>query len=291
MGLVSMKPMLAVARENQYAVGAFNTVDYLSTKAVIDAAVELNAPVIIQASVKTVKYWGHTTMVSWMQDLAADVKIPVAFHLDHCKDIDFIQQCIDAGWTSVMIDASSFPFEQNLAMTRDVVERASKKNIAVEAELGEIGGVEEDIVVAEEDAHLADPDKAVEFCKDLPLAVFAPAIGTAHGVYKGEPKIAFDRIEDIAKRTGIPLALHGGTGLSDEVFKKSISLGCAKVNISTELKHVFIDSIVEYQKSGGVYEPLKALTAQYDAIKKAMSKHIVLFGGEGRAEDQSKYSQ
>lgn len=292
MGLVSMKPMLAVARDNRYAVGAFNIVDYLSIKAIVDAAEELDAPVIVQTSTKTVRYWGHATIVNWMRELAGDSPVPVALHLDHCKDIEFIQQCIDAGWTSVMIDASSFPFEQNLALTKDVVARAHPKGIGVEAELGEIGGVEEDIRVAEEDAHLADPDKAVEFCRDLPLAVFAPAIGTAHGVYKGEPKIAFDRIETIAQRTGLPLALHGGTGLSDEVFRKAISLGCAKVNISTELKHLFIDSIVEYQRNGGVYEPLKALDAQYNAIKQAMGRHIVRFGSEGRASrDRTSYEK
>ena len=136
-----------------------------------------------------------------MKDLAEDSPVPVALHLDHCKEVEFIQQCIDAGWTSVMIDASSLPYEENLAMSAEVVRRASAKNVGVEAELGEIGGVEEDIIVAEEDAHLADPDKAIAFCEQVSLAVFAPAIGTAHGVYKGEPKIAFDRLEKIANAT------------------------------------------------------------------------------------------
>ncbi|MBN2327797.1 MAG: class II fructose-bisphosphate aldolase [Candidatus Omnitrophica bacterium] len=286
-----MKPMLAVARRKKYAVGAFNTVDYLSTQAVIHAAEELDAPVIIQFSVKTVKYWGHAALVNWMRELAGNAGIPVAMHLDHCKDVDFIQQCIDAGWTSVMIDASSKPFEENLALSKEVVERASKAGVAVEAELGEIGGVEEDIQVADEDAHLADPEKAVRFCREMDLAVFAPAIGTAHGVYKGEPKIAFDRLEEISRRTGVPLALHGGTGLSDEVFKRCIALGCAKVNISTQLKYVFIDSIVEYNRNGGAYEPLKALEHQYHKIKEEMGKNILLFGGQGRAsQDQPVYA-
>lgn len=292
MGLIGMKPMLAVAREHRYAVGAFNTVDYLSTKAVIDAAEEFDAPVIVQFSVKTVKFWGHATLVNWMRELAGNRKIPVALHLDHCKDIEFIQQCIDAGWTSVMIDASSKPFEENLAISKEVAARASKAGVSVEAELGEIGGVEEDIQVADEDAHLADPEKAVRFCKAMDLAVFAPAIGTAHGVYKGEPKIAFDRLEIIAKQTGVPLALHGGTGLSDEVFKRCIALGCAKVNISTQIKYLFIDSIADYQKSGGAYEPLKALDVQYKRIKDEMGKNIVLFGGEGRAsKDRLLYAK
>ncbi len=290
MSLISMKPMLAVARENNYAIGAFNTVDYLSTKAVIEAAEELDAPVIIQTSVKTVKFWGGGVIVSWLKELAEHSSIPVALHLDHCKDLNVIRQCIDNGWTSVMIDASSFPFEENLSLTKQVIEMAQPADIAVEAELGEIGGVEDDIDVNEEDAHLADPDKAIHFCQGLPLAVFAPAIGTSHGMYKGAPKIAFDRLETIARETGIPIALHGGTGLSDDVFQRCIKLGCAKVNISTQLKHAFIKSFVEFHTSTKELEPLKVLQAQFDQIKKEMAEKIVQFGGEGRAaKDKGKY--
>jgi len=292
MSLMSMKPMLAVARENHYAVGAFNAVDYLSIKAVLKAAEEIDAPVIIQTSAKTVKFWGHAPIVAWMKELAGDSPVPVALHLDHCKDVDFIQQCIDAGWTSVMIDASSLPYEQNLAVSREVARRGAAAGVGVEAELGEIGGVEEDIDVDEAGARLADPDKAVRFCQAMDLAVFAPAIGTAHGIYKGEPKIAFDRLETISRRVSTPLALHGGTGLTDEVFQRCIALGCAKVNISTELKHLFIDSIAEYQRQGGAYEPLKALEAQFEQIKKAMQNHMILFGSEGRASrDQKEYAR
>ncbi len=290
MGLVNMKPMLAVARDEGYAVGAFNIVDYASTRAVVKAAEELDAPVIVQTSVKTVQLWGHSTIVSWMKEVAGNSAVPVALHLDHCKDADFVKQCIDAGWTSVMIDASAKPFEENLAITKKVFEMADRAEIGVEAELGEIGGVEDDINVADEDAHLADPDKAVIFCKDLGLAVFAPAIGTAHGVYKGEPKIAFDRLEEIAKRTELPIALHGGTGLSDEVFKRCISLGCAKVNISTQIKHRFIDSFVEFHQQNQVYEPVKVLAAQMKCLKDDVAANIRLFGGEGRAsKDKMKY--
>ncbi|MBI1389982.1 MAG: ketose-bisphosphate aldolase [bacterium] len=290
MPLISMKPMLAAAREQGYAVGAFNIVDYLSARAVIQAAERLDAPVIIQTSVKTVKFWGQAAIVSWLKQLAQDSKIPVALHLDHCKDVEFIQQCIDAGWTSVMIDASSLPYEENLAVSEEVVRRASSAGVGVEAELGEIGGVEEDIVVDEADAHLADPAKAIAFCERMPLAVFAPAIGTAHGVYKGEPRIAFDRLETISRAVSTPLALHGGTGLTDDVFKRCIALGCAKVNISTQIKHVFIDSFVQYHLEKKEYEPLKPLGAQLEAIEREMAEHIVRFGGEGRAsKDAPRY--
>ncbi len=196
-----------------------------------------------------------------------------------------IKKCIDHGWTSVMIDASSKPFDENLELTSKVIEMAEPENVSVEAELGAIGGVEDDINVADADARLADPGKAEIFCRELQLDCFAPAIGTAHGIYKGEPKIDFDRLEVIAKKTGIPLALHGGTGLSEEVFKKCISLGCAKVNISTLLKHTLTDSFVAYHTANPEeYNPLKVFGAQYDKLKDAVSEKIKLFGSSGKAD-------
>ena len=282
MGLVSMKPILADAQKQKYAVGAFNIVDYNSALAVVRAAEELSAPVIVQTSVKTVRFWGHKTLRSWMEEIAGNSPVPVALHLDHCKEVDFCKKCIDEGWTSVMIDASAQPFEKNLAMTQEVLEKAEPAGVSVEAELGQIRGVEEDTVVADQEAHLADPVKAVEFCKDLNLAAFAPAIGTAHGVYKGEPKLAFDRLEEIARRTGVPIALHGGTGLSDEVFKKCISLGSAKINISTQLKYAFIDGFVEYHAEHQEYEPLIIIGAQFERVKSEMGEKMKLFGSAGR---------
>jgi ketose-bisphosphate aldolase len=278
-----MDRMLRAARDGRYAVGAFNIVDYGSTVAVVRAAEERNAPVIIQTSVKTVRFWGYSAIVSWLRQLAGDSPAPVALHLDHCKDVDVVEQCIAVGWTSVMIDASALPFEENLATTRKVVAMAEAAGVSVEAELGEIGGVEDDKIVSDESAHLADPEKAVAFCRELKLAAFAPAIGTAHGVYKGEPKLAFDRLETIAQRTGVPIALHGGTGLGDEVFRKCISLGCAKVNISTQIKYAFIDGFVDYHNTHSDYEPLKPLTAQLERIQKEVAEKIDLFGSAGCA--------
>ncbi|MHC4521163.1 MAG: class II fructose-bisphosphate aldolase, partial [Planctomycetota bacterium] len=163
-------------------------------------------------------------------------------------------------------------------------EMAGPKDVTVEAEMGAIVGVEDDIHVKEQDAHLADPDEAERFCSEISLDCFAPAIGTAHGVYAGEPKIAFDRIEEIAGRTQLPLALHGGTGLSDEVFRRCIALGCAKVNISTQLKYAHIDGFVEYRAAHDTeYNPLKVLAAQYDALKAGIVRNIELFGSAGKA--------
>ncbi len=284
MALENMTAMLKNARDGKYGVGAFNILDYNSFKAVVDAANELNSPVITQISVKTIKLWGYETVATWYNQLAGNTSVPVALHVDHCTDIEVIKNCIQAGWTSVMIDASSKPFEENLALSKYVVKLAAATNVSVEAELGEIGGVEEDIIVAEEDANLADPEKAKIFCKELDLAVFAPAIGTAHGVYKGVPKIAFDRIEEIARSTGVPLALHGGTGLSDKVIQKCIALGCAKVNISTQLKHVYINSFVKFKKlNPEVMEPVKFIDHQYKAMKESVSKNISIFGSVGKA--------
>lgn len=280
----SMTAMLQKARDGKYGVGAFNILDYSSFKAVVETANELNAPVIAQTSVKTVKLWGYDAIASWYKELADHAAVPVALHVDHCTDIEVIKNCIKAGWSSVMIDASAKPFDENLELSRKVVELAIAANVSVEAELGEIGGVEDDLIVAEEDANLADVAKAKLFCEELDLAVFAPAIGTAHGVYKGEPKIAFDRIEDIASTTGVPLALHGGTGLSEGVFRRCISLGCAKVNISTQLKHTYINSFTDFKSEHPeLFEPVKFIDYQISRLKADVRENIILFGGEGKA--------
>ena len=283
MPLENMKAMLNNAVCDSYAVGAFNILDYNSTKAVVQAAEEANAPVIIQTSAKTVIFWGAAAIISWIRQLTGSTSVPTALHLDHCKDLDLIKECLDSGWTSVMIDASSKPFEENLALSRQVVQMARPKDVTVEAELGAIVGVEDDIHVKEQQAHLADPEQAIKFCAEVKPDCFAPAIGTAHGVYKGEPKIAYDRLEEIATKTKVPIALHGGTGLVDEVFKKCISLGCAKVNISTQLKYAFIDGFVAYHNAHNAeYNPLKVIDAQFKELKGGIIEKIKLFGSAGK---------
>lgn len=283
MALVNFKDMLIEARAEKYAIGAFNILDYISMKAAMDAAQDLKSPIIIQTSEKTVRFWGFKTMISWITELDQSNNIPVALHLDHCKDLEFIARCIDAGWTSVMIDASSKPFEENVELSCRVVEMAKPHNVSVEAELGEIGGVEDDIIVNEKDAHLASAEKSRIFLDAVKVDCFAPAIGTAHGLYKGEPKIAFDRLAEISSISEIPLALHGGTGLTKEVFKRCISLGCAKVNISTQLKYALIDSFASYyHKKPEEYNPMNIFKAQYEALKEATSGNIRIFGSNGK---------
>jgi ketose-bisphosphate aldolase len=276
--------MLSKAAAGKYAVGAFNILDYNSAKAVVQAAEELRAPVIMQTSAKTVTFWGSRTLIGWVKELAARSPVPVAVHLDHCKDLALIKECIEAGWTSVMIDASAKPFEENLSLSRQVVEMARPRNVTVEAELGAIVGVEDDIHVKEQESHLADPAQAVGFCAKVQPDCFAPAIGTAHGIYKGEPKIAYHILEKVATSTRVPIALHGGTGLSDEVFRRCIALGCAKVNISTQIKYAFIDGFVGYHNAHNTqYDPLKVIQAQFDEMKKGIVANIRLFGGAGKA--------
>jgi ketose-bisphosphate aldolase len=279
-----MKQMLAVARRDGWAVAAFNPVDYGSMKAIIAAATNLEAPVILQTSAKTVKFYGHEPIVSWARELANGSPVPIALHLDHGKDLKMIARCIETGWTSVMIDASDKPYSENLALTKEIVALADKHGVGVEAELGEIGGVEEEIVVAEGQERTANVEQAVAFCREVDLAVFAPAIGTAHGFYKHEPTIAWGVLESISKEVQTPLALHGGTGLSDEIIQSCIRLGCSKINISTNLKHVFIDSFVDYhQGHPSEYEPLKPLAAQAAAVTELAAEKIRQFGGAAKA--------
>ena len=286
MPLVNMKPVLREAMEQGYAVAAFNLVDYATTKAMIKAAEELKAPVIVQVSTKTIKFYSHQEIFNWVRDLAADSPSPIVLHLDHCKDIEVIRKCAETGWTSVMIDASEYPFEKNLALTRQAYEIASAHGIGLEAEIGQILGVEDDMVVGEHESHLTDPAEAERFCSEFELAAFAAAIGSAHGYYKGEPKIAYDLIKQINGRTKTPMALHGGTGLDEETIKRCIALGCSKINISTNLKHVFVESFVDYHKANPKdFEPLRLIDAQYQACKELFKSKIAEFGGTGRAKE------
>ena len=285
MSLVPMGPMLRHARGHGYGIAAYNMIDYNSAASVISGACDLQAPVILQVSVKTVKHWGARAIGAWVRMLAEDAPVPVALHLDHCTDPDVIRRCMDAGWTSVMFDGSSLPFEENLARSSEIYALTQSAGIGLEAEIGAIGGVEDDKVVGADDAMLADFDECVAFCREMPeLAVFAPAIGTAHGFYKGEPKIAYELLGRITKAIDIPIALHGGTGLSDQQFQRCIGLGCAKVNISTMHKRLFIDGFVKLrEEKPDLAEPLPFITAQHDAMKDDVMHSIRRFGSDGKA--------
>lgn len=286
MPLLPMGPMLRHARANRYGIAAYNMIDFNSARAIIDGATALDAPMIVQVSVKTVKHWGAKHVATWVRMLANDAPVPVALHLDHCTDVDVIRRCIDAGWTSVMFDGSALPFAENLATSQKVYALTEAAGIGLEAEIGAIGGVEDDKVVNDDQSRLANFDECVAFVRDMPnLAVFAPAIGTAHGFYKGEAKIAYDLLDRITQTISIPIALHGGTGLTEEQFHRCIALGCGKVNISTMHKSLFIDGFINLRaEKPKMAEPLPFIEAQYAAMKADVMQCIRIFGSDGRAQ-------
>ena len=285
MSFVTMGPMLKRAQSAGYGIAAFNMIDYNSARAIIEAAADLSAPMIVQVSVKTIKHWGFKPIGSWVRMLAEGVDVPVALHLDHCNNVEVIKGCIDAGWTSVMFDGSSLPFAENKQKSEAVYKITEAAGVGLEAEIGAIGGVEDDKFVAEDSAILANYDECLSFVENMPnLAVFAPAIGTAHGFYKGQPKIAYDLLKRITAAIPIPIALHGGTGLSQEQFDKCIAAGCAKVNISTMHKHRFIEGFIEVRRNNPKQEePLPFILGQYEAMKKDVCDMITAFGSKGKA--------
>lgn len=278
MSIVNAKEIMVEAAKNGYAVGAFNITDLLQFEAVIDAAIETRSPVIVQTSVKPSKFLGTNMMVAIYRTLAESAPVPVCLHLDHCTEIDYCKKCADAGYTNIMIDASKQPYEENIRQTKEVVDYChSVGNISVEGELGTVGGVEDQVKVAEDEAQLANPKQAIEFVERTGVDIFAPAIGTAHGVYKTKnPKVDFERMATIHKMLngdGIktPLVVHGGTGLPDDYIEKLLAAGGAKFNVSTELKHTLIDAKWEYINAHrDEYDPGKLDVAVRDATRKAV---------------------
>lgn len=278
MSIVNAKEIMVEAAKNGYAIGAFNITDLLQFEAVIDAAIETRSPVIVQTSVKPSKFLGTNMMVAIYRTLAESAPVPVCLHLDHCTEIDYCKKCADAGYTNIMIDASKHPFEENIRQTKEVVDYChSVGNISVEGELGTVGGVEDQVKVAEDEAQLANPQQSVEFVERTGVDIFAPAIGTAHGVYKTKnPKVDFERMATINKMlngNGVktPLVVHGGTGLPDDYIVKLLEAGGAKFNVSTELKHTLIDAKWEYINAHrDEYDPGKLDVFVRDATRKAV---------------------
>ena len=291
MSIVNAKEIMVEALKGKYAVGAFNITDLLQFEAVIDAAIEKRAPVIVQTSVKPSQFLGTDMMVAIYRTLASSAPVPVCLHLDHCTTIDYCKKCADAGYTNIMIDASKQSYEENIRQTKEVVDYChSVGNISVEGELGTVGGVEDQIKVAEDEAQLANPEQSVEFVERTGVDIFAPAIGTAHGVYKTKnPKIDFERMAVINKMlngNGIktPLVVHGGTGLPDDYIKKLLEAGGAKFNVSTELKHTLIDAKYEYIGAHrDEYDPGKLDVFVRDATRKAVMHWMDKLGCEGKA--------
>lgn len=278
MSYVNMEKILKDARKGGYAVGAFNIVNQMTAKAAVEAAEELNCPIILQTSVKTVKQFGIEEMMQFLKPIVEKAKVDVAVHLDHSTDVDFTIACIDGGWSSVMYDGSKLPLSENIANTKKIVQAAHTKDVTVEGELGAIVGVEDDIVVDEDQSALANPEDCKVYLEETKIDAFAPAIGTAHGVYKGEVKINYDLFENINSFSPCPLVLHGGTGLSTGTFKRLISLGAAKVNISTAIKIAYCGGMRDYTKlRPDENDPLKLDAFVKDKVKEVVRNHITLF--------------
>jgi fructose-bisphosphate aldolase class II len=290
------------AREKGYAVGAFNTSNLEITQAIVEAAEEKRSPVIIETSEKALRYAGDEILGSIIKLLAKKANVPISLHLDHGKDINTIKRCIQLGWTSIMIDASDKPLEENIATTQQIVELAHAKGLSVEAELGTLSGIEDDISINGKKALFTDPEEAELFVKKTKCDVLAVAIGTSHGAYKfkGEPKLYFQRLKEIAQKTDVLLVLHGASsvispslekakhfgaqiegakGIPPEDIKKAISLGITKVNIDTDIRMAFTAGIREIiAKEPDVFDPRKILSFAKDEIKKIVSAKIALFG-------------
>ncbi|SDK19947.1 tagatose 1,6-diphosphate aldolase GatY/KbaY [Paenibacillus sp. ov031] len=284
MPLISSTEMLQTARRDQYAIAAFNVHTLEMLQAVVEAAVETESPLIIQTTVGTVNHLGPDYIAHAAKTAADLTDIPIALHLDHCTDFSTIIRCIRAGYTSVMIDASMYPFEENVNLTRKVMEVAQASGVNVEAELGKVGGVEDDIVVEEQHASLADPEDCVQFVERTGVTTLAPAIGTAHGIYKGQPNIDFERIETIANRVSVPLVLHGGSGIPAEQIHRAVALGMSKVNIATELRIAFSEAIKDvFLIHPEENDPRKYMAPAKGAVKRLAMEKIRLCGSTGKA--------
>ncbi|REE87373.1 tagatose 1,6-diphosphate aldolase GatY/KbaY [Paenibacillus taihuensis] len=284
MPLISSTNMLQSAREGRYAVAAFNVHTLEMLQAVTEAAEETQSPLIIQSTVGTVKHLGPDYIAAAATVAANRTGLPIALHLDHCTDFDLIVKCIRAGYTSVMIDASMHPFEENIARTKKVMEVAAAAGVNVEAELGKVGGVEDDIVVEDQDALLADPDECFAFMARTGVHTLAPAIGTAHGIYKGTPNIDFKRIAAIAELVAVPLVLHGGSGIPAEQVKLAVSLGMAKMNIATELRIAFSDAIKQvFAEQPSENDPRTYMVPAKKAVKQLAIEKMQLCGCIGKA--------
>ena len=283
--IVSLKDTLDRALAGRYGVAAFNIVNDLTVEAVLAAAVAERAPVILQTSVKTVRMYGRRQLHDIVQALVRDVEVPVTLHLDHCPDRSVISDCLAGGWNSVLFDAHELDVAENLRQTTEVVAEARRTGAHVEGEIEGIQGVEDDLG-SDAASVVQSLEVAVDFIKRTGVDCFAPALGNAHGQYKQAPVLNARRVSELVAATGVPMALHGGTGLSDEQFTDLIARGCAKVNISTALKETYLKSSLEFLRETAErdkWDPPSLFRHQRAAVVDMARRHIRLFGGSGRA--------
>jgi len=283
--VVPLKDILDRAFAQRYGVAAINVVNDLTLEAVLAGAVEQRSPVIIQTSVKTVRSIGADLLFAMWRELTAGIEVPVSLHLDHCPDREVISSCLRKGWNSVLFDGSRLPVEENLRQTIEVVAEARSYGAHVEGEIEAITGVEDDIG-SDEEAKRQSLPVALDFIRKTGIDVFAPAIGNAHGVYRAEPRLDAQRVSDIVAAEPIPIALHGGTGMTDAQFSDLIERGCAKVNISTALKIAYMKSNLAFLRGAeerDTWDPPSLFTAVQAAVKDMAAEHMSRFGSVGKA--------
>jgi fructose-bisphosphate aldolase class II len=287
MPLVSMKEMLEKGKEQGYAVGQFNLNNMEYAQAILQAAEEEQSPVILGVSEGAAKYMGGYKVVTAMVKALMEeygTTVPVAIHLDHGSSFEQCARAIQAGFTSVMIDASAMPLEDNIALTKKVVELAHINGVSVEAELGRVGGQEDDLIVDDAEAAYAIPAECEQLVKETNVDCFAPALGSVHGPYKGEPNLGFDRMEEVMNLTNIPLVLHGGTGIPTKDIQRAISLGSAKINVNTENQMAqakVIRTVLAEQPEQ--YDPRKYMGPGREAIKETVIGKMREFGSSQKA--------
>ncbi len=283
MAVVPMKQIVDRAFDERYGVAAINILNDLTLEAVLAAAVELRAPLIVQTSVKTVKSYGARVLHAMFTEMARDLPIPVALHLDHCPDRGVISECLKVGWNSVLFDAHELSVEENQRQTIEVVAEAHAAGASVEGEIEGIEGVEDGL--GSDDASVAQPlEVALAFIRATKIDCFAPAIGNKHGTYKSAPKLDAQRVSDLVRAEPIPMCLHGGTGLSAAQFDDLISRGCAKVNISTALKVRYLEANREFLRDNPKnFDPPSLFTYVREACKQLAIEHIRGFHSDGKA--------
>jgi len=280
--VVPTKAIIDRALEERYGVAAINVVNDLTMEAVLAAAEELHAPLIVQTSVKTVKMTGADVLFAMWTEMTRHLEVPVALHLDHCPERDVISQCLQKGWNSILFDGSTLSVEENQRQCIEVTAEARRYGALVEGEIEGFKRVED--MADDERVNEQSLETAVEFVRTTGIDVFAPAIGNAHGMYKTTPKLDSQRVTDVVAATGIPVALHGGTGMSPEQFSDLIGRGCAKVNISTALKISYMKSGFDYMtEHPAEYDPPSIFKAQRTAVLEMAKYHIRLFGSDGKA--------
>lgn len=281
--LVNMKKMLVDAKNGKYAIPHFNINNLEWTRFVLEQAQKLNTPVILGVSEGAMRYMGGFKTIS---DMVCDlidylnITVPVALHLDHGSSFESCKEAIDNGFTSVMIDASSHHLAENIEITKSVVDYAKSRNVTVEAEIGRVGGQEDAV---NSGIVYADVNESIKFSKDTQIDFLAPALGSVHGLYKGEPKLNFERMQEISFKTDLPLVLHGGSGIYDEQIKRAISCGITKINFNTELQIAWSNAVKEKIKINNDYDPRKIIKYGEQAIKDCILEKCELLGSIGKA--------